>query len=42
MKIELVCAPGYGDKDRWPNNIASDFDPYRADGDEPEPLLRRE
>jgi catechol 2,3-dioxygenase-like lactoylglutathione lyase family enzyme len=30
MKIEVVYAPHYCDKDRWPNNIPSDFDPYDA------------
>lgn len=30
MKIELVCAPRYCDKDSWPNNLKSDFDPYGA------------
>lgn len=28
MKIEVVFAPRYCDKDSWPNNIESDFDPY--------------
>ncbi|MFM6927857.1 MAG: VOC family protein [Bdellovibrio sp.] len=28
MKIEVVYAPRYCEKDSWPNNIASDFDPY--------------
>lgn len=28
MKIEVVCAPQYCEKDSWPNNIPSDFDPY--------------
>ncbi|MNK96877.1 hypothetical protein D3C87_1171870 [compost metagenome] len=30
MKIEVVFAPRYCDKDSWPNNIASDFDPYKT------------
>lgn len=29
MKIEVVCAPQYCEKDCWPNNILSDFDPYK-------------
>lgn len=28
MKIEVVFAPRYCEKDCWPNNIESDFDPY--------------
>ena len=28
IKIELVCAPKYCDKDSWPTNIQDDFDPY--------------
>lgn len=27
MKLELVYAPKYCDKNTWPNNIQSDFDP---------------
>lgn len=30
MKIELVFAPRYCDKESWPNNIKSDFDPYKV------------
>lgn len=30
MKIEVVFAPRYCEKDSWPNNIASDFDPYKT------------
>lgn len=29
MKIEVVFAPQYCDKACWPNNIESDFDPYK-------------
>lgn len=29
MKIEVVCAPRYCERDCWPNNIVSDFDPYK-------------
>jgi len=29
MKIEIVFAPRYCEKDCWPNNIESDFDPYK-------------
>ncbi len=28
MKIELVYAPRYCQKDSWPNNLEGDFDPY--------------
>ena len=28
MKIELTYAPCYCNKESWPNNIVSDFDPY--------------
>ena len=28
IKIELVCAPKYCDKNSWPNNLESNFDPY--------------
>jgi len=28
LKLEIVYAPHYCDPLRWPNNIASDFDPY--------------
>lgn len=28
MKIEVVYAPRYCEKDCWPNNLPSDFDPY--------------
>lgn len=28
MKIEVVYAPRYCEKDSWPNNIVSDFNPY--------------
>jgi catechol 2,3-dioxygenase-like lactoylglutathione lyase family enzyme len=30
MKIEVVYAPGYCDKNCWPNNLANDFDPYES------------
>ena len=29
MKIEVVFAPRYCEKESWPNNIASNFDPYK-------------
>jgi len=29
MKIEVVCAPRYCDKNSWPNNLTDDFDPYK-------------
>jgi len=29
MKLEVVYAPRYCDRDSWPNNLASDFDPFR-------------
>lgn len=29
MKIEVVFAPNYCRKDCWPNNMESDFDPYK-------------
>jgi catechol 2,3-dioxygenase-like lactoylglutathione lyase family enzyme len=29
MKVEVVCAPQYCDKECWPNNIPSNFDPYK-------------
>lgn len=28
MKIEVVFAPHYCDKEFWPNNLVSNFDPY--------------
>ncbi len=28
MKIEVAFAPRYCEKNSWPNNIVSDFDPY--------------
>lgn len=31
MKIEVVHAPCYCEKGSWPNNIASDFDPYKIE-----------
>lgn len=30
MKLELVFAPKYCDKNQWPNNLPSDFDPYKS------------
>ncbi|MFM6927346.1 MAG: VOC family protein [Bdellovibrio sp.] len=29
MKIEVVYAPRYCEKESWPHNIVSDFDPYK-------------
>lgn len=29
MKIEVVFAPRYCDKESWPNTIESDFNPYK-------------
>ncbi len=29
MKIEVVCAPCYCEKNSWPNTIISDYDPYK-------------
>lgn len=31
MKIEVVWAPRYCEKEAWPNTIESNFDPYKAD-----------
>lgn len=31
MKLEVVYAPNYSRRDRWPNTIVSDFDPYLAE-----------
>ncbi|MBF0364709.1 MAG: VOC family protein [Oligoflexia bacterium] len=30
MKIEVVFAPKYCDKECWPNNLVNNFDPYKA------------
>lgn len=30
MKLEIAYAPYYCKKESWPNNIESDFDPYKS------------